>query len=268
MQSAHQTLPKTSESTILVLHGWTQSADTKDKWQPLIDNLAAAGFAVKFLQLPGLKSSLEKPWHLADYCQWLLQEMTAYKSVVLIGHSFGGQIAAAVAAAQPNNLQQLILIDPAGIRDRSWIKQLKRTVFKAAAKLGSGILNLFASVSSSKRGRAARSDDDLGRWKKAGRFWLYRLAREQDYYQASPVLKQTMINILSEEITERLKQVQVPSLIIWGERDRATPLKHAQVFQQEIRHSRLAVIKQAGHNPHYFHPKKVAQIILDFLTSA
>jgi pimeloyl-ACP methyl ester carboxylesterase len=266
MQSAPKISSKTSEPTILALHGWTQRADTKTKWQPLLDNLAAAGFTVKFLQLPGLKTSLDKPWHLDDYCQWLLQEMAAYESIILIGHSFGGQIAAAVAATRPNNLQQLVLIDPAGMRDRSWIKQLKRTVFRAAAKLGKSILNLVGSVSSGQKGSAVESD--LRNWKKTARFWLYRLAGEQDYYQASPVLKQTMVNVLSEEITERLKQVQVPSLIIWGEQDRATPLKHAQIFKQKIRHSRLAVIKQAGHNPHYFYPRKTAHIILEFLRSA
>jgi pimeloyl-ACP methyl ester carboxylesterase len=266
MQSASKTSSKTPKATILALHGWTQRADTKTKWQPLLDNLAAAGFAVKFLQLPGLKTQLDRPWHLEDYCQWLLQAMAAYESVILIGHSFGGQIAAAVAATRPNNLQQLVLIDPAGMRDRSWIKQLKRTVFRAAAKLGKGILNLVGSVSSGQQGSAV-ANDDRGSWEKAARFWLYKLAGEQDYYQASPVLKQTMINVLSKEITERLKQIQVPSLIIWGEQDRTTPLKHAQIFKQKIRHSRLAVIKQAGHNPHYFYPGKTAHIILEFLRS-
>ncbi len=237
---------KNSKPIFYVLHGWTQSPDVRQKWQPLIDKLTAAGYQVEFLKLPGLQSELEEVWQLEDYRSWLLEQIKNKESVVLVGHSFGGQLAAFTAAEQPSNLKSLVLIGPAGKIDRSILKMIKRFVFKTAAKTGRLILG---------KGKLAA----------LAQKYLYKFAREKDYYQASAHLKETMTNVLAAEIIDQLAQIQVPTLIIWGEQDKFTPFKHAQIFHQKIKQSRLEPIKQSGHSPHYYQPDLIGDKILQFV---
>ncbi len=232
--------------TVVILHGWSQRTTTEQKWQPLISQLEDQGLQVKYLNLPGLSAPLEEVWNLQDYRDWVLQQIEDIDSLTLIGHSFGGQIAAVVAASQPDNLDRLVLIGPAGIRDRRWHKVIKRLIFKVAAKLGNYV---FAWSS-------------LKQWLQK---LLYKLAREQDYYQASALLKQTMKQVLKQEIHEQLLQITVPTLLIWGEKDRATPFAHSQIFLNNINNSQLKSLPQSGHCPHYYHPQAIAKDITNFL---
>lgn len=235
-----------SQPVFYVLHGWSLRPDVKQKWQPLINKLTAAGYQVEFLKLPGLQTELEEVWQLEDYRSWLLDQIENKESVVLVGHSFGGQLAAFTAAQQPQNLKKLILIGPAGKIDRSVLKMIKRFIFKIAAKAGRLILG---------KGKLAA----------LGQRYLYKAAREKDYYQASANLKKTMVNVISTEIIDQLARIQVPVLIIWGKQDKYTPFKHAQIFHQEIKQSRLEPIKQAGHSPHYYQPDLIGDEILRFV---
>lgn len=231
---------------IFIVHGWSLRQDIQQQWQPVIDRLSRAGYIVKFLKLPGLQTKLDEAWYLNDYRDWVLSQIKGSRPAVLIGHSFGGQIAAAAAAQKPDSLEHLILIAPAGMIAKSLPKTIKRSVFKAIAKAGNLVFG---------KGKSAE----------IGRKVLYKLARETDYHRASPNLKKTMINALKTEITDQLPNIQVPTLLIWGENDRYTPFKHAKIFQQKIRGSQLEKMEQAGHFPYRCQPDLVADKILQFL---
>lgn len=237
---------------IYILHGWALGEKTEQKWQPFLDELNQAGYQTQFLQLPGLSCSLKEPWHLSDYRCWLSHQLPQDKKVILLGHSFGGQLAVSFAAKYPQRLEKLILIDSAGVRNKKGWQKLKVSLFKVAAKVGKALFSILSCGSK--------------QLQKKFRKILYILAREKDYYQAPPQLRQTLTNVLQADIQHHLPNIKQPTLLIWGEQDTSTPISHAQIFKQKIKHSQLKTIKQARHSPQYTHPQIVAKMIDQFLS--
>lgn len=223
---------------VYVLHGWTYQVD---KWQPFIKQLSKK-YRVKLLKIPGLTDPLNEVWCLEDYVSWLDSQLPKHTQVVLMGHSNGGRISMAYTLSHPKKVQKLILIDSAGIRDKSVLLQIKRSVFEVIAKLG----KIFVPSDKARR-------------------ILYRLAGETDYYQANPILGETMANLIKVDLQPKLSLIMTPTLIIWGENDSITPLKQAYTFHQSLPNSRLEIISQARHSPMYSHPQKVVSLINQYL---
>jgi pimeloyl-ACP methyl ester carboxylesterase len=213
-----------------------------DKWQPLIKQLKAHGLNVHFWPLPGLATAPKQPLALADYVAWLRKKTKNLKSFNLLGHSFGGQLAIRFARLHPDKVSKLILIDSAGLIDDSLTKVIKRLVFKTLAKAG-------------------RSLTDSTRLRQL----LYRLVRETDYYEAAPTQRETMKNILEEEVRADLPLVKTPTLIIWGTADRVTPVKFGQLLASTIPNSKLAIISGARHSAVYTHPQEVTRLVQEFI---
>ena len=227
--------------SIYLLHGWAVNQLNQDKWLPLIDKLANQAVKAVFLPIPGLTSPLNEVWDLPDFIKWLGHTLPD-KPVILLGHSFGGQLAAAFAAQYPDRVEKLILIDRSGVRDNSPLAETKRTVFLIMAKVGKFLFK-----------------------NEALRKFLYKAAREQDYLNAPPLLRRSMSNILDAEIGHELPKIKCSTLLIWGRNDKVTPLWLGQFFKQRISHSRLAVIDEARHSPQFTHVQEVAQLVTDFV---
>ncbi len=238
-----------STKIVYILHGWTRNPKTKSKWQPLLKRLRTAGFDVLFLKIPGLDNDLDQPWQLTDYRRWLAEKTNSSQPFYLIGHSFGGQIAAFYTGQFDDQVEKLVLIDSAGIRIQSLPMKLKRRMFKIAASIG----------------KICFPGDFL---KNKLRWLLYKLTREKDYYQCPPNLRQTMSNILEKDIEKNLNLIKTDTLLIWGEEDKTTPAALAQKFNQALANSRLYWVPAAGHSPQYSHPDIVADEIIKFFNQS
>lgn len=70
-----------------------------------------------------------------------------------------------------------------------------------------------------------------------------------------------------ESITSRVPEVEVPTLIVWGEEDRITPPEMAHRFHREIESSRLVMLPLTGHVPQEERPSEVASQVVAFLES-
>jgi len=68
-------------------------------------------------------------------------------------------------------------------------------------------------------------------------------------------------------LQERLYRVNVPTLILWGERDRLMPLEHGRVYERNIKGARLSIVSGCGHLPPLEKPDETARYVLDFLKS-
>jgi len=66
-------------------------------------------------------------------------------------------------------------------------------------------------------------------------------------------------------ITETLSRIAVPTLILWGKKDRVIPIKYADDFVKVIKNSKYIEMKGCGHTPFVEDPKRFARIALDFL---
>ncbi len=229
----------TLKRKIYLLHGWTCSLD---KWQNLIAFLKEKDLEPVVPKIPGLTQELNKVWDINDYVEWLKKETKGSGSLILLGHSNGGRIALTFAAEYPQKIAHLILIDSAGIYHKELLIRLKRLFFKSLAKFGK-------KLSSSKILRTL----------------LYKAARENDYKNANPVMRQTLVNLLESDKELKFNKIKVPTTIIWGEKDKITPLSDGKIMAQKIKSAELHIIKGARHSPQFTNPYEVGEEIIKAL---
>ena len=188
--------------------------------------------------LPGFKTAISRPFNTQDYVDWLKSYLDGKGEIILIGQSFGGQVGIQFTAQNPQNVERLVLIGSAGIRKEF---NLKKQIFWLLAKAG----RLLTTSSFLKK-------------------LLYKLAREWDYTQASPIMKQTLQNIVKDDQRENLPKIKVPTLLIWGSDDRYTPLRHGRLMHRLIPNSVLKVISGGRHGLHFTHPRELVTEIKRF----
>jgi len=225
---------------LFILHGWTYQTDT---WRPLLGLLSSRGIDYEFLLMPGLTDGTNPAWTLDDYVKWLEEKTVAHDKVILYGHSHGGRVSIAFTAKHPEKVTRLILEDSAGIPARG-LRRLKKNVFRTIAYIGRPFTR-FETL----------------------RNLLYKLIRESDYRKATPEMRKTMANLLSVDLTSVLHKIQCPTLIIWGARDATTPLSAGKMIYAGIRGSKMVVIPDARHSPHITHAARVAELIVEELSS-
>lgn len=234
------------KKNIIILHGWGGSPDT---WQNAAKSLKKSGFNVFVPYLPGFdpKAPLKAPYELTDYSKWFQSylQRSEIKNPIIVAHSYGARIAGYYAALHPDKINKLILVGAAGIPAKN---KLKVDAFKSLAKIGKGAFGLLEGT----------------KLEASAKKLLYLLARESDYQKASPVMKETMKNMLALDITTYYAQIKCPTLLIWGKDDTYTPLWMGQRINKLIKDSRL-VIYDAKHGIHLTHPDKLAAEIAAFI---
>ncbi len=229
---------------MLFLHGWQDDLRTFDALLPL---LPATRRMIR-VDLPGFGAS-EKPkesWDLDDYARFVrdfVQKLDVSVDV-LIGHSFGGRIVIKAVAEQYLQPHKIILIASAGVAKRN--------------TMGAAVIRMLA-----KAGKIALAIPPLNFWKEKLKARFYR-SIGSDYANAG-ALKGTFLKIIEEDLSASAQKIQTPTLLIWGSRDRETPLSEGQRLAQMISHSDLKVIEGAGHFVHREKPQEVASLIQKFL---
>lgn len=225
----------------VLLHGWGSSSNhlrpianlMKENLPCKIYNLDFPGF--------GYSDSPDSTWSVNNYKDFLLAFLDHFEleTVNLLGHSFGGRVAIKFAAAHPQRLRRMVLVDSAGILpSRSLAYYFKVMAAKTLRVLKKGLGKNFA-----------RSlDSHLG---------------SEDYRQAGK-MRSTLVKVVNEDLRPCLPQIQAPTLLIWGENDRSTPLSDAKIMQAEIPSSRLEVIPLAGHFCFVDNFSAFKQILLPF----
>ena len=224
----------------LIIHGWTYSLE---KYKRLSQILNSKGLKNEILKVPGLTEKIERPWDLNDYINWIKNGVNKENGkVVLIGHSNGGRIAAAYASKYPQKLEHLILIDSAGILHDELHVKLRLLFFETLARIGKKISSSAILKN-----------------------LLYKMAGGNDYNNATKDAKKTMTNLIKTDLSFSLAKITTPTLILWGEYDKITPLNDGKIMHKLIKNSRLHIIKGAKHSPHFTHAQEVADIILKYL---
>lgn len=224
---------------VIILHGWTYSTE---KYVELNNLLKEKRLTTVMLKIPGLTETLkeDKVWTIDDYVNWLEEKLNKEKDkIILIGHSNGGRISLNFTIKHPEKVEKLILIDSAGIYHNDLYIRMKRLFFATLAKVGKKIT----------KSEILRS-------------FLYKLTKENDYKNASLNMRKTMVNLMKSDMLLKLNEINVPTLIIWGENDTMLPLKDGKKMRELIKNSKLYTVKGARHAPQFTHAKEVAEIIM------
>jgi len=230
---------------ILLLHGWGSSISS---FKPVIEWLQK-DHKVFALDFPGFgKSDKPKlPWDVSNYSDFLEKFMTqiSLQKTDIIAHSFGGRIAIKLAVEKPEKINKLILIDSAGIKPRRTFQYYFKTILAKIAKI-------FPKI--------------LGRPGSEIKTWIYQHIGSKDFQKAGP-MRSTFIKVIKEDLTPLLKNIMAPTLLIWGENDRETPVYMAKIMETEIQDAGLVILKNAGHYSYLDKFQHFCIVIDNFLKS-
>ena len=248
---------------LLCLHGWGGS---KESFTELRAALKGADLEILTPDLPGFGDEPEPdhPWTTDDYADWVVRwlhrrlrvtsDELRGQRIFLLGHSHGGRIAIKLAArlhpatCNPQRetfpIDHLFLCAPAGIRHPRHFKR---------------ILGLLLA----KTGRFFLSIPGLNLLQPLGKKLLYTLVRVHDYEKASPVMRETLINVSREDLTPLLHLITMPTDIFWGEDDRMTPVSDATVLANGIpgAKGKKHLFPGVRHNLHRVRAMEIANVI-------
>lgn len=213
---------------IVLLHGWLASLETM---APLARHLEKH-FKVYSIDVIGFgKSELpDKPLNTNDFGDFLkeLLEKLEIENPILIGHSNGGRMIINFAGRNLGKINKIVLIDSAGIVPKRKPKYYIRTyTFKV-------LKNIFKILPKTEMVNNLK-DRILGKF------------GSSDYKNSPDVLKKTMSIILNEDQKYLMPNIKVPTLLIWGDKDTATPIEDGKTMEKLIPGSGLVTYEGAGH---------------------
>jgi len=240
-----------SKRNLVLIHGLGASAERWDLVMPTF----AKNFTVYVPDLIGFGFS-DKP--ITDYTTEFFSKFLAsflselgIKKAIIIGSSLGGQIAAEFASSNPQIVDKLILVSPAGVMKQS-TPALDAYIMAAMYPDPDSAKNAFAMM--------AGSNKDVSQTIVDG--FIQRMLMPNAKY----AFLSTILGLKnSPEITPKLELIEIPTLVIWGDMDPVIPIKYADYFVQKIRDCRFYQIANSGHTPYVEDPKEFIRIVLEFL---
>lgn len=215
-------------NSVILLHGWLATMETM---RPIANNLSR-NFKVYLVDVIGFgKSEIpEHPLNSNDFGDFLEEFVNKLniKNPILLGHSNGGRIIINAVGRGLISPKKVVLIDSAGIKPK---RKLNYYIKVAFFKLGKFILNLLPNTKKIKEFKRK----------------LRNKVGSSDYKASPVVLKETMKRILNEDLRNLLPKISVPTLLIWGTADTATPISDAKIMQKLIPDCGLVEYPGASH---------------------
>jgi len=231
-----------NKKLLVFIHGWGVSSKI---FEPLFYYLKN-NFNIHTLDLPGFgKTPIEKAMTLKDYADFVYKflEDNKIEKPIVIGHSFGGAVTAKLALLYPDSILKLILVDASAIR------QPRRKMI-----LLEKIMPILKPIV-------------VGKLKQL----IIKLLKfdKTDWSQIrNPELKKTFQNVIAENLKPSLPGIKSPTLVIWGEKDKITPIADGKLIAESIPGAKFAVIKNVGHFVFLEKPEEFVKLIKNFANDA
>lgn len=244
---------------LVLIHGTSSSLHT---WDSIVPALIGKKRIIR-LDLPAF--GLTGPHPQSDYSidfynQFIESFLNAIgvQQYIIAGNSLGGSIAWNQAIRYPNKVKQLILINSGGYPKKN---EKGNIGFKLASMpvIGDVLLKFTP------RGIIRKSVEDVYSDKtKVSEDLVQRyydlLLREGNRQATVDIFKNRKFGG-----SEKIKNIQTPTLIIWGEDDQLIDVSNAYLFQKDIRNSQLVIIPKTGHVPMEEKPNPVITAIASFI---
>ncbi len=229
----HYRFSKKQEGDVLVLlHGWGCNINAFKS----LDMLRKK-FRVLELSFPPFgKSEEPENWNIFSYANMVISlcEHLNIKKAHFLGHSFGGRVAILVSVIQRDLVEKLILVDSAGMKPRRKISYyIKTAKYKIKKRLGLKTKNFGSS----------------------------------DFKVLSPNMKKVFSSIVTTHLEEYAAIIKQNTLIVFGEKDKDTPIYMARRLNKLIENSKLVIFKDCGHFCYLEKPYEFCKIASDFLRS-
>ncbi len=244
--------------TVIFLHGLGASMYS---WRHSLGPVAAAGFRAVAFDNRGFGFS-ERPrtgYTNAEYARLLvaLMDSLGVPDAVLVGHSMGGAIAAEVALAHPERVRGLVLVGAAGYGTRApFQRRLARwpvvgglaTALRGRGSTARLLRTIYADP-------AKVTEQDIDQY--------YAPVATEDYGRA---LRAVLREFHFDALRGRLTTLEIPTLALWGERDRVIPVAFGRALAAELLRVAFVVVPGAGHSVQEEAPEEVNRLLVAFLT--
>lgn len=220
---------------VIILHGWGHEGAL---WLPMAEQMDPT-WKVFLPDLPGFGQSrpLDQSAGVPEYAHWVKDYCLdlGLKDIIIIGHSFGGQVAVYLAGKQLISIHSLILLAPALVRRQRKQLSFKDSLVRTGAKF-KWLLPITIRA---------------------------RLVKKWDYASATEAQKGVFLNSINYDVTPFLSMIHSPTLLVWGEKD-GEILGNEKKLVNQLPNGRLRVIYDAGHNFQSEKPDQLLHIINHF----
>jgi pimeloyl-ACP methyl ester carboxylesterase len=212
---------------ILLLHGWGQNIEMM---KPIGDNFCDK-YRITILDFPGFGESEEpkEAWTIDKY-SLMLEEFikeTGIKKPIVMGHSFGGRVAIRYSAR--NNIEKLVLFGSPCIRIQE---------------------ELSLKVKILKKLKTLPGMNKIGEYMK-------QYIGSRDYKAASPIMRETLVYVVNEDLSKYAREIEEPTLLIWGEQDTEAPVSDAKELEKIMMDAALIILP----GTHYAYLENLARVI-------
>jgi pimeloyl-ACP methyl ester carboxylesterase len=265
-----------SGAPLVLVHGLGSSAGVEFYFnlEPL-----AAHHHVLAIDLPGFGRS-DKPaveYTIAVFIKAVrdLMRSESVERAAVMGVSMGGRVALGLALESPEMVERLILVDALGVGAPKAV-----LAYRLLLTRGLGELTLSSTAHALRRmrpqtirrlwswymQRPGRLDDILTDQRIADHGELLSKREYRAAYLSALRSLASMHTLRGGVLVkERLKELPMPTLLIWGRHDHIFPAAHAEAAVRELRDGRVAVFEHSGHTPQMEEPDHFNRLVLDFL---
>lgn len=245
---------------IVLLHGTASSLHTWDQWA----NRLVKNYRVIRLDLPGFGLTGPHPRDQyevnndVDFIQAFLSQL-ALDKVHMVGSSLGGRISWEYSLQHPEQVKTLTLINSLGYPQKAWPPAIQMAQWPVFDVL---VANLSPRYMFDIGLKEIYFDKDIVTEDLIDRY--YELAHFPGNMDAFPKRVKAKLDTQSNEI----KNLTLPTLILWGEEDVYFPVMRALDFHRDIPHSTVITYDNVGHLPMEEVSEKSADDFLTFLAAS
>jgi pimeloyl-ACP methyl ester carboxylesterase len=251
------------EDPVVLVHG------LGGQWQNWLENIPrlALDRRVVAMDLPGFGLTpmpADDDITISGYgrCVNALCDKLGLGGIDLVGNSMGGYVAAEVAIQFPERVSRLVLVSAAGISSAETLQAPILTFGRIATAIATNSAARHRRLAA----RPLTRHVSLALVARHPRLLKADLAYEGFFKGAGkPGFDNALRASLDYDFRDRLPDVKVPTLIVWGERDSIIPVRDADEFERLIEDSRKVVMKDTGHIPMAERPTAFNDLLVDFL---
>lgn len=240
---------ETATRPLLLLHGWMARIEAM---VPIYQCFKKTRKVV-VLDFPGQggkSDTLQEAWGVPEYAEMVkafIEELKLQECDV-IGHSFGGRVIIELSSKYKTLFHKIVLTDAAGVKPKTSLRKMIKIYSYKISKF-------FYKLIMPKEKYEKKLDE-------------MRKKRGSSDYAAltSDIMRETFQKVIHLDLTSKLKEIEQPTLLVWGENDTDTPLYMAKIMEREIKDSGIVVLENAGHFSYLDNPQKYLVVVNTFLT--
>jgi pimeloyl-ACP methyl ester carboxylesterase len=247
---------------VVLVHG---IAGDSSEWEAVVDKLSSSYDVIApDLAGHGESTRLQGDHSIGAFATWLRDVLEALEveRATFVGHSLGGGVVMQFAYQFPEYVERMVLVSSGGLG-----REVSALIRAASLPFAEGVLGLLGGAAQASEPFLNRVG--LGPQTERGEM-LHRIAglthpdRRAAFVRAVRAIASPggqRVNAM-----DRLYLAEdVPTLIVWGARDRIIPVHHAYAVHDAVPGSELVIFDEAGHFPHADDPSRFTQVVEDFV---